>query len=141
MALGMTPYLMFEGNARAAMTFYATVFGGELDLLTYGEGMGDDGEHAGRIMHSSLYLDRGAHLMAADLFPGQTANGLGTIALSTSENDPGQNARIASWWERLAPDSDISIPLDAAPWEPTSRFGQLRDTFGTEWMFMIGPTG
>lgn len=141
MALGMTPYLMFEGNARAAMTFYATVFGGELDLLTYGEGMGDDGEHAGRIMHSSLYLDRGAHIMGADLLPGQPASGLGTIAISASEDDSGQNARIASWWEQLAPESEISIPLEAAPWEPASRFGQLRDKFGTEWMFMISPTG
>lgn len=140
MALGMTPYLMFDGTAREAMTYYASVFGGELDLLTYGDGMGDEGETKDRIMHSSLYLDRGAHVMAADLFPGQPSNGLGTIALSASDDDPGENRQLVAWWEKLAEDSEVSIPLEAAPWDPNGLFGQLKDGFGTEWMFVVGPT-
>lgn len=140
MALGMTPYLQFPGTAREAMTYYASVFGGELDLLTYEAGLGDDSENKDRIMHSSLYLERGAHLMAADLFEGIADNGLGTIALSASEDSPEENARIASWWEKLSPDSEISIALEPAPWDPNGKFGQLRDKFGVEWMFMVGPT-
>lgn len=140
MALGFTPYLMFDGTAREAMTFYQSVFGGELDLLTYGEGLGDDSESKDRIMHSSLYLERGAHVMASDHFPGQESNGLGTIALSAAEDDPQQNARIASWWEKVAPDSEIFVPLEPAPWDPNSNFGQLKDRFGVEWMFLVGPT-
>ncbi|GAA1818381.1 VOC family protein [Nesterenkonia flava] len=140
MALGMTPYLQFPGTAREAMTFYADVFEGELDLLTYGEGMGDDGEHRDRIMHSSLYVERGAHIMAADLFEGMPGNGLGTIALSASEDTPEENSRIASWWEKFAPKSDITVPLATAPWDPNGLFGQLKDSFGVEWMFLVGPT-
>lgn len=140
MALGFTPYLMFDGTTREAMTHYASVFGGELDLLTYGDGMGEEGEMKDLIMHSSLYVERGAQIMAADLFPGQASNGLGTIALSASEDDPEENIRIASWWEKLVPDAEISIPLDTAPWDPRSRFGQLKDRFGAEWMFLVGPT-
>lgn len=138
MARGMTPYLMFSGTAREAMTYYASIFGGELELLTYGEGMGDEGETKDRIMHGSLFLDRGTHVMAADLFPGQESNGLGTIALSCSDDDPEENRQLVSWWEKLAPDSEISMPLDAAPWDPNGLFGQLKDRFGAEWMFVIG---
>ena len=140
MALGFTPYLMFDGTAREAMTFYQSVFGGELELLTYGEGMGDDSESKDRIMHSSLYLERGAHIMGADLFPGQPTNGLGTNALCASDDDQEENARIAGWWERFAPDSEIIVPLDAAPWDPESKYGHLKDRFGAEWMFIVGPT-
>ncbi|WP_022871739.1 VOC family protein [Nesterenkonia alba] len=138
MALGFTPYLMFNGTAREAMTYYAEVFGGELDLLTYGEGMGVDDDSQDRIMHSSLYLERGAHIMGADLFPGQVANGLGTISLTSSDETADDNARIAQWWERFAPEAEISIPLEAAPWNPEDRFGQLKDKFGVEWMFILG---
>ncbi len=131
---------MFDGTARQAMEFYASVFGGELDVLTYAEGMGEEGELKDRLMHSSLYLERGAHVMAADTFPGQSAS-LGTVALSTAEEDScEENARIASWWEKLAPESRITVPLDAAPWDPNSRYGQLTDPYGVEWMFMVGPT-
>lgn len=140
MALGFTPYLMFDGTAREAMSYYASVFGGELDLLTYGEGMGEEGDTKDRIMHSSLYLERGAHVMAADLFPGQQSNGLGTISLTSSDDDPEESARLAQWWEKFAPESEISLPLEPAPWDPNDKFGQLRDKFGVEWMFIIGAT-
>ena len=37
MANKLNPYLTFGGNARAAMEFYKTVFGGELTLQTFKE--------------------------------------------------------------------------------------------------------
>ena len=33
----LTPYLAFNGNCRDAMEFYKTVFGGELNVQTFGE--------------------------------------------------------------------------------------------------------
>ena len=33
----LNPYLNFEGNAREAMEFYASVFGGEATFSTFGE--------------------------------------------------------------------------------------------------------
>jgi len=40
----LNPYLSFRNDARAAMTFYQSVFGGELDISTFGqfEGMVQD---------------------------------------------------------------------------------------------------
>ena len=38
----LNPYLHFNGDARQAMEFYKSVFGGELTLSTFGEnGMAD----------------------------------------------------------------------------------------------------
>lgn len=71
----------------------------------------------------------------------RTGSGLGTIALSASDDDPAENARIASWWDRFTQQSEISVPLEPAPWDPNGQFGQLRDRFGVEWMFLVGPTG
>ena len=34
----LNPYVNFKGNARQAMEFYKSVFGGELTLSTFGEG-------------------------------------------------------------------------------------------------------
>ncbi len=33
----LSPYLSFRGDARAALEFYQDVFGGTLDLTTFGE--------------------------------------------------------------------------------------------------------
>lgn len=38
----LNPYLHFNGNARDAMTFYQSVFGGDLDVMTFGD-QGMDG--------------------------------------------------------------------------------------------------
>jgi PhnB protein len=32
-----TPYLIFNGNCREAMTFYQSCLGGELNVMTFGE--------------------------------------------------------------------------------------------------------
>ena len=38
----LNPYISFDGDARPAMEFYAQVFGGELQMNTFGEyGMAD----------------------------------------------------------------------------------------------------
>ena len=34
----ITPYLMFDGDCKAAMTFYQQVLGGKLDVMTCGQG-------------------------------------------------------------------------------------------------------
>lgn len=138
MSIGLTPYLQFPGTAREALEFYAEVFDGELEAHTYGEIMGLQDENKDLLMHGSLYMERGAHIMAADLWPGSTGNGLGTMSLSSSESDPEENARILSWWAPLSEGAEIQIPLGPAPWSEQDQFGQLKDRFGVEWMFVIG---
>jgi len=35
--IDLNPYLMFDGNCREALEFYQAIFGGELNVMTYGD--------------------------------------------------------------------------------------------------------
>ncbi len=70
MALLLNPYLTFDGNARQAMEYYKEVFGGELNLHTFGEIGGSAGEEfADKIMHAMLTTPDGFTLMGSDGLP------------------------------------------------------------------------
>src|SRR5262249_13878039 len=65
----LNPYLSFPGTARDAMEFYQAVFGGTLNLTTFGEFGNQDAARADKIMHAVLETGNGYTLMAADLTP------------------------------------------------------------------------
>ena len=71
MASKLNPYVSFDGNAREALEFYRDVFGGELNVNTFGDFGNDTGGEADKIMHGQLETDAGFTLMAADNPPGQ----------------------------------------------------------------------
>ena len=50
----LNPYISFEGNARDAMKFYKTVFGGTLTVNTFGEFGTKDTAIAKKVMHATL---------------------------------------------------------------------------------------
>ncbi len=136
MTIALTPYLRFDGDAREAIGFYHRVFGGELGLLTFGQGMGDtDPETSERVMHSSLYLERGIHLMASDVPQGMELGINGSMSLSSDDADGGDAEMLTSWWEHLQEDAEVTQPLEQAPWG--DRFGQLTDKFGVTWMVNV----
>ena len=68
----LNPYLNFRGNAREAIEFYHSVFGGHLDISTFGEfqmpGTGPDEQDS--VMHAQLTTSSGFTLMASDVPPG-----------------------------------------------------------------------
>lgn len=136
MTVAMTPYLQFGGVAREAMEHYHLVFGGELSMMTFFEGMNDGNPATSDlIMHSSLFVDRGLHLMASDTTPEMNVTGNGCIALSSDTTDAADEAKLTGWWEKLAKDSRVDEPLAKAPWGDS--FGMLTDKFGVRWMFNI----
>lgn len=139
MSIGLTPYLSFDGNAREAMEFYNTVFGGELSVLTFADGMGEqDPELGSKVMHSSLYVERGIHLMGSDSGDGHPVSPNGTTSLS-SDGAGGQDSQtLQGWWDKLSDGATITMPLEKAPWGDS--FGQLTDKFGVGWMFNITAT-
>jgi len=131
----LNPYLTFAGNAREAMEFYRDVFGGELNLMTFGD-MGAT-EHDGTpipgdgVMHAQLTTDHGFTLMASDPPPGQsgvTPNG--HISLSGDESE-----LLRGYFDRLAEGGTVDVPLEKAPWG--DEFGQVKDRFGVNWLVNI----
>lgn len=139
MSIGLTPYLQFSGNAKEALEFYQSAFGGELGMMTYAEAMGEAaGDTGSQIMHGSLYVDRGIHLMASDLPEGMDSNGLGNISLSSSGDNAADADTLESWWANLQDGATVAVPLETAPWG--DKFGQLIDKFGVSWMVNITAT-
>jgi PhnB protein len=67
MSTQLNPYLSFRDNAREAMEFYRSVFGGDLTISTFGEFQAsDDPAEQDKVMHSLLSTDGGLVLMASD---------------------------------------------------------------------------
>ena len=136
MTVALNPYLQFDGKAREAMEFYHRVLGGELSVLTFGEGMGETHpELASKLMHSSLWVNRGMHIMASDVPPGMPMGSNGTISLSSDDAAGGDAERLTALWEFLLEDADVRMPLEQAPWG--DHYGQLTDKFGVQWMINI----
>ncbi len=67
MGAQLNPYLSFRDNARQAMEFYKSIFGGELSLSTFGEFHASDlPEEQDKVMHAALATPGGLVLMASD---------------------------------------------------------------------------
>jgi PhnB protein len=130
----LNPYLSFGGNAREAMEFYQSVFGGDLDVSTFGDNQmpGLPEEAAAQVMHSQLTTTAGFTVMGSDTPPGMelSSSGNGTISLSGDEAD-----ELRGYWDALADGGRIDMPLEKAPWG--DYFGQLTDRFGISWMVNI----
>ncbi|GEP33985.1 VOC family protein [Nocardioides szechwanensis] len=134
MATLLNPYLHFDGTARDAITFYQSVFGGELALNTFGE-MGMQGEQAEQVMHAQLEAPD-LVLMASDTPPGETLTPGSTVTLSLSGDD---DAKLRGWFETLADGGQINVPLEKQMWGDV--FGQLADKYGVTWMVNINQPG
>ena len=135
MAVRLNPYLSFAGEARAAMEFYSSVFGGELSVMTFadmgGMGMPTDQHHL--VMHSQLAITDTVTLMAADM--GEHVHANGSVSISGDEDD----VHLRGWFDALADGGQVKEPLMEAPWGDS--FGQLTDWFGIDWMFNIAGAG
>ncbi len=128
-----TPYLSFRGQAREAMEFYRSVFGGQLDISTYGQ-FGFEGAPADAVMHSNLAGDD-VTLQAADAPPGMAGEEGSQIALSLY-GPKADEEKFRGWFEKLAEGGTVTMALEKQMWGDL--FGQLTDRFGINWMVDIG---
>jgi len=130
----LNPYISFEGNAREAMEFYKTVFGGKLELSTFGEsGMTDHDVNPEGIMHAMLVADNGITLMGADSVTGMREYSAGThISISLSGDN---EEELTGYYTKLVEGGSEEQPLMKAPWGDT--FGMCMDKFGIFWMVNI----
>ena len=132
MSTVLNPYLGFRDNARQAMEFYQSVFGGELTLSTFGEYQAsEDPAEQGKIMHGMLVAG-GLTLMGAD-----TPNSMGytpgdNFSVSLSGDD---EADLRRFWEGLSAGGTVTMPLEPSPWGDV--FGMCTDRFGVRWLVNI----
>ena len=137
MASRLNPYIQFDGDARAAMEFYQSVFGGDLSANTFKEfGAGHGPEDDEKLMHSQLETPSGFTLMASDTPQGMPYNPGQNIAISLR----GEGDELRGYWEKLsAGDSKVTVPLEKQMWG--DEFGMVTDRFGINWMVNIAAAG
>jgi PhnB protein len=138
MASVLNPYINFDGKAREAMEFYKEVFGGELNLNTFGDLGGDqagDADHqvdASKIMHGQLVAPNGFTLMAADTPPGVPFQPGNNIAVSLSGDD---HDELMGYWAKLSDGGAVMVPMEKQMWG--DHFGMCTDKFGVGWLVNI----
>jgi PhnB protein len=135
MAYQLNPYLSFKDNARQAMEFYQGVFGGKLEVNTFGDYGDPNAPEADRVMHASLshdVSDPGITLMGADTPPGGEYDAGGNITCSLSGDDADV---LRGWWGKLSGGGSVSVPLEKQMWG--DEFGMCTDQFGIAWMVNI----
>ena len=134
MASRLNPYIGFKDDARQAMEFYQDVFGGDLNVNTFGE-FGDQ-DNPNLVMHAMLETPAGFTLMASDTPPGMEHREGSSISVSVSGEDEGE---LRGYWDKLTEGATIAAPLEQAPWGDT--FGMLTDRFGVGWLVNIAGQG
>jgi len=133
MASRLNPYLNFNDNARQALEFYASVFGGTLNLSTFADfGSSKDSPGADKIMHGQLETEAGYTLMAADTPPGMEFQGMHGFGVSLSGDDADVLHR---YWERLSDGGTVTMPMQKQAWG--DEFGMVTDKFGVPWLVNI----
>lgn len=133
MTVLLNPYLNFRDNAREAMEFYQSVFGGELTLSTFGElNASDDPAEQDKIMHGQLETGKGLVLMGADTPNRMEYRPAAGFSVSLSGDD---DAVLRSYWEALSSTGTVVEPLKTAPWGDS--FGMCVDKYGVSWLVNI----
>ncbi len=129
----LNPYIGFKDNAREAMEFYKSVFGGKLTMNTFKEFQAsEDPAEADKIMHSMLETDSGMLFMASDT-PGNMKFKEGArISMSLSGED---DEELTGYYDKLSEGGQPILPLEKAPWG--DKFGMVKDKFGITWMVNV----
>ncbi len=137
MPMLLNPYFSFRDTAEEAMTFYRSVFGGELSISRFSEyGASDDPAEQDKVMHAMLTTGTGMVLMASDTPNSMDLTVGDNISVSVSGDD---ETVMRGWWEALGAGGTVTMPLEEAPWG--GLFGMCTDRFGIHWMFSVGDAG
>lgn len=139
MTVKLNSYINLNGNAKEAVVFYKSIFGGEVYMDTFEKYESSDmpvaAEDKNKVMHAYVKGDNGIELMLSDTPTGmlQAAEG-SQITLALNGDD---ETTLRGYWDKLSESGTVTVPLDKAPWGDT--FGMLTDQFGVNWMVDIGP--
>lgn len=133
MALSSSTYISFPGNAAEAFPYYADLFGGKLELMTYAQFPSMEGfpfsPPPDAVAHATMVAPgislaggdgMGDHLPAlrSDVYSF-------LLAFDTTGEAEEFISKVTSTG------GDIAMPFEVAPWG--DYYGQVRDRFGIRW--------
>lgn len=147
MSITTTTHLNFRGDARQALEFYQSVFGGAVSIATYGDvGMPKDAPGADRVVFGQLESEDGFRVMAYDILgasAGPTPGGSTRRENGVTLTDQPFFVSVRStaleeaqtYWDKLSAGASVIEPLAASAW--SRGFGMLTDGFGVTWILDV----
>ena len=135
MTVGTVTHLNFRGDARPALEFYQSVFGGELAMITYQDAHNvQSPAEADQLMWGQVAADNGFRIMAYDVPSTQPWDrGRNSFFVSVRGRDV---AEITELWQKLSDGGTVLAALAPAAWAPL--YGMLDDRFGITWVVDVG---
>ena len=130
----LNTFLNFGGNCEEAFRFYEQHLGGSITMLMRRAGSPDQPPETWpgweqSIQYGMMNIGE-TELMGSDVPPGRFQP-MRSVYLSLTVDDAAEAERV---WEVLADGAQIFMPMAETFF--ATRFGQLRDKFGTSWMVM-----
>ncbi|GAB3799095.1 VOC family protein [Humibacter antri] len=168
MSITTAAHLNFRGNARQALEFYHSIFGGQLMIATYAQfgvphddpnggpvtfaPIADDVDDADHVAFGAVVGENGFRMAAYDVY-GASGGGIAGSSPSAHRRADGlthQEAlflllngetleEISPAWDRLT-ESEAVIAALTTPGSGASQYGMLTDLYGVTWIFGISPT-
>lgn len=129
-------YMKFDGNCREAMAFYQSCLGGDMNLMTIGEGPMRDQLAPSlhdKIMHGVL-TSGNVMLMGSDLLGDDAYNHGTTLALCLVCKS---KEEIDTLFAKLSEGGQVTTPLAEMFF---GMYGDLTDKYGFKWMFQYSET-
>ncbi|MFT7837890.1 VOC family protein [Saccharothrix sp. BKS2] len=138
MSVTTTTHLNFRGDARAALEFYRSVFGGDLAVVTYRDaGNVQEESEADQVMWGQVRAGNGFRVMAYDV-PSRTGFDRGENSFFVSLRGEGVE-EVTGYWRGLCDGATVVVPIGPAGWAPA--YGMLRDRFGVVWVVDVSVGG
>ncbi|MBF4463200.1 MULTISPECIES: VOC family protein [unclassified Rathayibacter] len=148
MTIQTTTHLNFRGDARRALEFYQSVFGGHIVITTSADfGMPADMPGADKVVFGLVAAENGFRVMGYDI-PGRTEGSIVGGGSTRRENNTtitdqalflsiGSDTldELQGYWDALAIGATIVEPLTASAW--SAGFGMLTDRFGVTWSVSV----
>jgi PhnB protein len=129
----LNTFLNFGGNCEPAFRFYEQHLGGEITMLMRRAEQPDQPVKwpgwEQSIQYASMNIGE-TELMGSDV-PPDRFEPMRSVYLSLTVDGAAEAERI---WALLSDGGEIYMPMEETFF--ATRFGQLRDTFGTSWMIM-----
>jgi PhnB protein len=139
MTISTVTHLNFRGDARAALAFYHSVFGGEQIVISYADAHTVQvPSEADQIMWGQIAADSGFCIMAYDV-PTSLPWSAGENPFFVSVRGEDM-AEITGYWDKLSIGSTVIRPLEPAAW--AKLYGMVKDRFGITWVLdvVVRPT-
>lgn len=134
MSISTVAHINLRGNARSALEFYRSVFGGDLVAVSYADAHSvQDPREADQIMWGQVASADGFRIMAYDVpssRPWSPGDSPFFVSVRGADAD-----EIAGYWKRLSEGSTVLVDLAPAAWAPL--YGMLTDPFGITWVLDV----